>query len=179
MTFQEWLPITIRNRIALGFAAFSFGTLVVWNCVPMKITASYFGSERGIFAMEIWPGIFDLRFFADLLKSGQSLDFYWLAIALALVISSLMALVTIPMWRFVHAAPLVKIPIALIALAGGTLVLIGLVSGLFAYGSFWEDFAWLIMSASMFSLSAALFIFNSELNWKPQRLDPRVPRSKN
>ncbi len=74
-----------------------------------------------------------------------------------------MSLTVIPFWRFLHASPILRIPIGIVNLLGAWIFLVGIVSGEFRFHTLSEDLALCLISVNMFSLSAAFFTFKNEL----------------
>jgi hypothetical protein len=172
MSFKEWLPITTRNQVALAFAAFSLALFVIWNCVPLSHYRV--DSPVRVFAMELWPSIISFRNYVHVFKSPDLRGLMSVAACFGIFTASVMSLLTAPFWKLFHATPFLRIPIAVACLFGGLVVLIGILSGRFAYGSPREDMALSLVCVNMFSLSAALFTFRNELALRSERAISRA-----
>jgi hypothetical protein len=164
---KDWLPITKRNRVALGFAGFALVLFVTWNFMPYY--KPYLGSidmnsayERdGYTFMHIWPQFFDPDKYIKMIKSPDLYDFMGLAVKMCVLTNSLLILMIIPFWKVIHVSKFLRIPLALLNSAGGCFFYI-------AYTEIQNNrpymaMAILLISISLFSLSVSLFIFKNEL----------------
>lgn len=173
-----WLPITTRNRVALGLAALALVMFVVWNCLPRYPSTAYTEPD-GIVAMFIWP---DLLLSADpyinLFKNPDSGEFMFIAACFALIQNALVTLAVLPLWKYLHVSPYIRLPLAIANLTGGGLViwLYYVMLAFLRYGNdvpppYWEAVSFL-MASSMFALSAALFTFKNEMALREERNRP-------
>jgi hypothetical protein len=172
MTLKEWLPITKRNRVALVLAAFSLIVFVTWNCIPVPDYID--GPVDRIFAVEFWPGILSFYFYVYLFKSPDPWNLMAVAARFAIYITTVMSLLTVPFWRLFHASPVLRMLIAIACLLGGLVVIFGMLSGKFGYGSLSKNVALALISVNMFSVSAALFTFKNELALRSERAISRA-----
>jgi hypothetical protein len=165
MSFREWLPITRRNRVALGFSLFSLVVFVTWNCVPV----SDFRGVNRIFGVELWPGIVSYKFYVNVFKSPDLDGLMAAAACFSIFPTAAMSLLSLPLWKFFHVSPVLRIPIATACLAGALVVFYGILWGDFGHGSGSGDVAIFLISLNMFSVSAALFTFKNELALRSER----------
>lgn len=168
MTFREWLPMTKTNRAALALSAFSLAVFVIWNCIPV----SDFGNSSidRIFAVEFWPGIVSYEFYLYVFKAPNLAGLMSVAASFSVFITAAMSLLSLPLWQFLHATAVLRIPIASACLAGALVVFYGMLSGDFGYDSGSRDVALFLISLNMFSVSAALFTFRNELALRSDRI---------
>ena len=173
MRFKEWLPITPRNRLALVFAGFSLVVFVIWNCVPVSDPWGVLPNK--MFGINFWVIVFSIDPYLYTFKNPSIESFMGVAAVISIVVSSVTTILIIPFWRFCHAATGISLTVAISTLLGGILLLILLIDG---GGSGSSAVAAALIAVNMLLTSAALFIFDNELDWKPRKIDPRVPRSK-
>lgn len=163
MSFNHWLPITKRNRVALCLAALSLVMFVVWNCLPLSLLDDDGGGSTGIIASAFWSAVFSPDVYLNAIRSPGLWEFLMVAACLATLSGGLVILLTIPLWEMLHASPYLKLPIAWLNLVGGV-AWCCLAIFFFALvrepGSGYMAF---FMSLSLFSISAAFFIFENEL----------------
>jgi hypothetical protein len=116
MTFREWLPQTRRNRLALGFAALALILFVSWNLHPYR---SYSGAPiEGTVAQNLWPEILDPSSYYYALRNPNLEDAMGCVASLAIILSALLSLSLIPLWRFFHSSRLLNLPPAILCLIG-------------------------------------------------------------
>jgi|AntRauTorckE6833_2_1112554.scaffolds.fasta_scaffold63653_1 hypothetical protein len=161
MSFREWLPIRRRNKLALGLAAFSFVTFVGWNCLP------YYEAEGepslGIAASVAWPEFFSPDNYLNEFQSPSIDGLLAITASFGLILGGLVVLLAVPLWQILHASKFITIPLAVLNLLGGVVITWHL------YDSAQHDPApyWIItivlMALSLYSISAALFVFKNEL----------------
>ncbi|MFM2197249.1 MAG: hypothetical protein RLZZ505_681 [Verrucomicrobiota bacterium] len=171
MSFKEWLPITGRNRVALGFAALSLVMFVVWNCLPHY---EYGETEPdGIVASFTWLEILWPDHYIRVFKSPDIDGFLDIAASMALIQCGLVTFVALPFWKLLHASAFVRLPLAFVNLAGGAIVVWFVIQYdpddavpyVFAILS--------LIALNMFALSASLFVFKNELALREERGRPR------
>jgi hypothetical protein len=165
MTFREWLPITGRNRVALCLAALSLVTFIVWNCFPHY---EYDDSpvRRIVATSGLWSDIFSPGLYMDIIRSPDIDGFASIASFLALMLNGMAVIVVIPFWRILHASSYLRIPIAMVNLAGGSGIVWILASG---YASSSWHVALNVMALGMFLMAAAFFTFRNELALRDER----------
>ncbi|MGJ8642665.1 MAG: hypothetical protein ACSHX9_04590 [Luteolibacter sp.] len=173
MSLKEWLPVTPRNRVALVFAGFSLVVFVIWNCVP--VSDPWGVSPERMFCKSFWPLVFSVDPYLYSFKNPEFESFMALAAIISIAISSVTTILIIPFWRFCHAASGITLTVAISSLLGGLILLIFLLD---AGGSDSSSVALALIAVNMLLTSAALLIFENELDWKPRKLDPRVSRLK-
>jgi hypothetical protein len=163
-TLKNWLPITVRNRVALGFAGLALVLFVTWNFLPNYSYGN--SSPDGIVATELWADVCSLHLVTDVIKSPDVDGFLVLAATLALIQNGLVLLMIFPFWKMLHASLFIRLPLALVNLAGGAVVS----WFVFDFGLDIDDLSEFIKSTarclialSMLSLGVAMLIFKSEL----------------
>ncbi len=161
MSFSEWLPITIRNRVALGLAFAGLLVFVIWNFLPYY---EYGETEpHGIVATSLWPEIVRPDLYIWVLRDRDLRGFLSIAACMALIQNALVTLASVPFWKLLHASSYIRLPLACVNFFGGTVWL----WLFFKYGH--DDlhpklvFIFSLKALSMFTLSAALFVFKNEL----------------
>ena len=173
MSFREWLPITARNRVALGLAFAGLLIFVIWNFLPYF---EYGETEpNGIVAMTIWhEGVLNPHHYMMVLKSPDVEGFLSLAANMALVQCGLVSLALAPFWKHLHGSAYIRLPLAIVNLVGAGVVLWHLkelgsdddIRGAVATLS--------LIALNMFALSAALFTFKNELALREERGRPQA-----
>jgi hypothetical protein len=154
---KDWLPITKRNRVALGFAFAALVMFVTWNFLPDP-----HGSED-IVAMELWPELVSLDNYINAYKSPDIDEFRSTVASMSVILNGLLILAIVPFWRILHASNYIRVPLAVLNLIGGLMVLWYVVESLIESDDLDELFVLLLIALSMLALSVALFIFNNEL----------------
>lgn len=167
MIFNQWLPITRRNRVALCLAAVSLVMFVVWNSLP------YYEAEGepsiGIVASVAWPEFFDPHNYLDVIRSPDIDGLLSATASFGLILGGLVMLMAVPFWQILHASNYIRIPLAVLNLLGGAVITWHL------FDSVIDDPAphWfitvLLMALSLFSISAAFFLFKNELPLREAR----------
>jgi hypothetical protein len=173
MSFKEWLPITTRNRVALGFAGLALVMFVLWNCLP---NYEYPGDlePNGIVAMTLWhEEVLSPDYYIMVLKAPDVEGFLVIAAFTALIQSAVVSLAAVPFWKALHASPYVRLPLATVNLFGGGVVLWHLCDMGFEESARYWVATLSLMSLNMFALSAALFTFRNELAWREERNRPQ------
>lgn len=168
MTFREWLPVTGRNRVALGLAALSLVMFATWNLLPDF--AGKEGGSTGTTASIFWSLVFSPDMYLSAIRSPGIGEFMAIAANLATLLGGLVILLTVPFWEILHASSYLKFPIAWVNLAGGiswawyAIILVSVDptphSGATAF----------LMSLSLFSISASFFLFQNELALRKARV---------
>lgn len=127
--FRDWLPITNRNLVALGFAMLAFVMFVIWNFLPFyeekyKSGLSPSGpTYQGLVLMQVWPEMVDPDNYIMVFKSPDVDGFLSVAASVALLMNGLIVLTLVPLWKILHASSYLRLPIALVNLLGGAVVL--------------------------------------------------------
>ena len=169
MSFQEWLPITRRNRVALCLAVLSLLLFIGWNSLP------YYESEdmppEEIVATHVWPQVFSPDNYMDVIRTPDIDGFLEVIAYLALLLSGLVILLGVPFWEVLHASNYIRLPVALMSLLGGSVITWLLFDSGILYDPerFWVASIQL-MILSMFAISAALFTFKNELALRSERM---------
>ncbi len=175
MSFREWLPITRRNRVALGLAFLALVMFVTWNCLP------YYRSSNavepwGITAMSIWPEVISPQHIVRLVKSPDSDAFLGIAICMSLIVNAFITLAAVPFWKLLHASSYIRLPLAIISLLGGGVLVHRYFVLRFVFKSefYVHQPPWLatllLIALSMLALATALFVFKNELALRSERL---------
>lgn len=161
MSFREWLPITTRNRVALGLAALSLVIFVVWNCLPYY---EYGETESdGIVASHIWLFALSPDHYMRVFKSPDIDGFFVIAAQMVFVQCGLVTLTALPFWKLLHASASVRVPLAFVNLIGGA-VMVWLFFQSASGDAVPYEFAIVtLITLNMFAVSAALFTFKNEL----------------
>jgi hypothetical protein len=163
-SLKDWLPITKRNRVALGVAVLALVMFVSWNFTP---TYSYGESTPdGIVAMDLWPAVCSLDIITDVIKSPDIDGFLELAATLALFQNGLVLLIILPFWKMLHASVYIRLPLVLINLAGGAAVFWFVFDNGLELDDLQELFeliALCLIAMSMISLGISMMIFKNEL----------------
>lgn len=164
---KDWLPITVRNRVALGFAFAALVMFLVWNFLP-----NYPNGETepdGIVAMDLWSSVFDLDNYIHVIKSPDIDGFMVIAACFSLTQSGLLVLAILPLWKILHSSLYVRLPLAVVNLAGGLLVLWLVFEDGIEGRNIIYLVAMVLLAFSMLSLSVAMFIFKNELGLRHER----------
>lgn len=137
---------------------------VTWNFLPNYDWGD--SSPHGILAAELWPDVCSPDMVTDVIKSPDVDGFLGLAATLALIQNGLVLLMILLFWKMLHASLFIRLPLALVNLAGGAVVSwfvfdhggdIDDLSGLY------ESIALCLIALSMFGLGIAMLIFKNEL----------------
>jgi hypothetical protein len=164
-----WLPITMRNRVALGFAAAALPLFVLWNCLPhYKYEYGFVTEREGSIAMALWPDIFSPDLYLMVRKDPDFQTFLLLAAFMALIQSALVTLAAMPFWKHLHASPYIRLPLAIVNLLGGAATLWLIIDA----SRHWVA-PLILMALNMFALSAALFTFKNELALREEKTRPK------
>lgn len=163
---KDWLPITVRNRVALGIAMLALVLFVTWNLL------SYDNRDEGwvaeMAAMKIWPQVFSLRSYAGIISYlGYYDGFKIVAMMVSLILNGLIVLVIVPFWKILHASTYVRICLAMMNLAGACAALFFVFE--FGFNRSMQDVIFVLIALSMLALSASLFIFKNELGLRHER----------
>lgn len=167
MNFIDWLPVTARNRVALGLAGLALVVFVTWNLLPMYERADE--PPVGMIMETVWPSVISPANYLDVLKSPDIDGFINISASVALLQSGLVTLLAIPCWKLLHGSAYVRLPLAIANLLGGSVVVWGVIE------SEWDDappfvlLALGLIALGMFTISAALFTFKNELALREAR----------
>jgi hypothetical protein len=154
---KNWLPITKRNRVALGFAFVALVIFVTWNFLPNV------NSSEGIVAIELWSEVFSIYRYTDVFRNPNIEDFRIIAAFISIIFNGLVIVAIVPFWRIFHASNYIKLPIAILNLSGGLIMLSFVIEEISDRGNLYETCIFALIALSMLALSAALFIFKNEL----------------
>jgi hypothetical protein len=167
MSFNHWLPITKRNRVALCLAALSLVMFVVWNCLP------YYHAEgepsSGIVATVAWPEFFTPDNYLDVFRSPDIDGFLSVTASFGVILGGLVVLMAVPFWQILHASGFVRVPLAVLNLLGGAVITWHLFDSVGDHMAPYWFITILLMALSLFSISAAFFLFKNELPLREAR----------
>lgn len=179
---KDWLPITVRNRMALVFAVLALVLFVTWNFFPYyqvsdkSYTNSFMDSpiyERvGFISMEIWPNMANLDLYLYVIKSPSIQGFLGLAAWVSLLLNAFVVLALVPLWKIIHASKYLTIPLGAANFLGGSVVLWFLYDDCLkslSSNAPYEVATLSMIALSMWALAAALFIFKNELELRHER----------
>jgi hypothetical protein len=168
---KDWMPITKRNRVALGFAGLALVIFVTWNFLP--INNVFGGGEVNIAAVVLWPKVFSPNYFISLVRMRHSYDILIMILFLSLIQNGAIALMVLPLWRIFCASLALRIILGINNLAIGLFFLWTLCNSIH-----WDRaprdidttlIVVFLMSLSMLALSMSLFIFKNELHLRHER----------
>jgi hypothetical protein len=164
MSFRDWLPITGRNRVALCLAGLSLVMFVGWNLWPV----TYEGIPLGNGATIIWGNVFS---YGNYKYYRIGVNMKWLAfgcIFISIPLNALVSVLLIPFWKVLHASVLIRVPLAMVFLAGGIAT-----AFLLSQPGFAEVpcIFWILsfMALNLLLNSAALLTFRNELAMRDER----------
>lgn len=169
MMIREWLPITIRNRMALGFAFAALVMFVVWNLMPYYPMVDE--PSEGLVLTGFWPRFFDIDLYLIGFRSPNVRFFMDITAITALFLNALFVLTVIPFWKILHASRYLTIPVAVVNFIGGTVIF------WFVYDIGVNDapkpkYSLLVMSliaCTMYFLGLAMLVFKNELVLRHER----------
>lgn len=167
---REWLPMTKRNRVALGFAFAALVIFVVWNLMPFYSYGE--STPSGVAATEMWPLVFSTSVFTTVIKSPDIDDFLEIAAILALIQSGLVVLMILPFWKMFHASAVIRIPLAVVNLAGGAVLSQSILTDVLKVNRIDQVYGMItiaLIALSMYCLGAAMLIFKNELALRHER----------
>jgi len=161
MSFEEWLPITRRNRLALGLAVLSVASFVAWNCLP------YYEVEGepsvGLAATVAWPEFFSPDLYLDVFRSPDIEGFLEITASFGVILGGLVVLLAVPLWQILHASNFIRLPLAVLNLLGGAVITWHLFDSVMENPAPYWILTIVLMALSLFSISAAFFTFKNEL----------------
>lgn len=164
---REWLPITRRNRIALGFAFAALVMFLVWNCTPFY---PYGRNEPdGLAATKLWPQVLNVRIYIRVMRSPDIMGFVGVAAMMAMILNALVVLAVVPFWKIFHASAYLTAPIAVVNFLGGFVFCWAISEIGFNDAPAFAIFILGMMTCSMFALAAAMCIFKNELQLRHER----------
>lgn len=169
MSFREWLPITTRNRVALGLAALALPLFVVWNCLP-DYDYPFEAGPCGIIGMSLWRDqVFSPELYVMVFKDPDMEGFLIISAFMALIQNAIVTFAAVPFWKILHASPYIRLPLAIVNLLGGCVILRHFCINQGNTAPFLGS-ALLLMALGMFAVSASLFLFKNELELRSQRM---------
>ena len=172
MRFKEWLPITRRNRLALGLAAIALVMLVTWNCMPWYEKPSFkepVWVRTGIAGLKIWPEVFSLENYSVITGKVTLFGFLYLICCASLILNAISVILSFLFWKVISGASFVRIPLAVANAIGAVGIVCFWFGGLgFNSGPFRIQTAGLI-ALEMLLISSALFVFKNELALRSER----------
>jgi hypothetical protein len=161
MTFQEWLPTTKGNRVALSLALLSLVIFVVWNLLPYYMMGD--SAREGIMASQVWSQVFSHSYYTYAMSTKDPDAVLGVIANLTVTLTGLMSILTIPLWRFLQASPFLRLPPAMITLAGGAVIV-----WFITQATDKRDvhptvlLALCLIGYNMFAVSASLFVMRRE-----------------
>jgi hypothetical protein len=159
---KNWLPITKRNRVALGFAFAALVLFLTWNLLSYNSRGE--GWVAGMAAMKIWPQVFSPSSYVVVVGFlGYYDGFKIVAMMVSLILSGLTVLVILPFWKILHASTYVRLCLAIMNLGGACATLLFAMESIKWSISYQPGMIFVLMALSMLALSASLFIFKNEL----------------
>lgn len=159
---SKWLPITKRNRVALGFAALALVMFVTWNLLP----AYNYGESTpaGRVFQSVWPIFVDLEFYRFVMSSLDKQVLRIVFIMLAVLFQGLLVFTILPFWKVIHASRCLTVSVAVANIAGGFFILWELFTQGYQHASIpYQSLTLLLVGLTMLMLATALFIFKNEL----------------
>jgi hypothetical protein len=165
---KDWLPITVRNRVALGFAGLALVMFVTWNFLSYNNRDE--GWVAGMAAMKIWPPVFSPSSYVVVVGFlGYYDGFKIVAMMVSLILSGLTVLVILPFWKILHASTYVRLCLAIMNLAGACATLLFAFESITWSVSYLPGMIFVLMALSMLALSASFFIFKNEIGLRHER----------
>ena len=164
---SEWLPMTKRNRVALGFAALALVIFLIWNFLPYDSGGENWISQTA--AMHIWPEVFSpgsyimIMAWLGYFEGGQMI-----VMMISMIHSGMLVLAILPFWRMLHASTCLRLCLAVMNLAGSYVTFYFTIWG-FEHGGYVQKTVFFLIASSMLALSLALFIFKNELQLRHER----------
>lgn len=171
---REWLPITKRNRVALGFAVLALVMFVIWNLMPCYILGNFSNypafTREGRNFMRIWPEMINMDSFFYILKTPNFSGFLYIIASVSLLLNGLIVLILIPIWKILHASIYLRLTLALMNLLGGVVMM----KFFFdiddhAFVSANEKITLLLISFTMLTVFVSMMIFKNELQLRHER----------
>jgi len=170
-TIKDWLPVTARNRMALGFAGLALVMFVIWNFLPFyeenyKSGLSPSGpTYQGLVAMQVWPEMVDPDNYIMVFKSPDVDGFLSVAASVALLMNGLIVLTLVPLWKILHASIYLRLPIALVNFLGGAVVLKFSIESLIKEhkDAPFQNLTLFLIALTMLTVFLAMMIFKNEL----------------
>jgi hypothetical protein len=170
-SLKDWLPITKRNRVALGFAGLALVMFVIWNFLPFyekDYTTDVYPSEatyQGLVAMQVWPEMVDPDNYMSVFKSPDVDGFLSVAASVALLMNGLIVLTLVPLWKILHASIYLRLPIALVNLLGGAVVLKYSIESLIKEHNDapFQNLTLFLIALTMLTVFVSMMIFKNEL----------------
>jgi hypothetical protein len=163
MTLREWLPDTPRNRVALLLALASLVMFCIWNFMPHYNMRGH--PQDGIVAMHLWPEVLSPDSYINAMRSKDPEDILGVIASLTVILTALICVLTIPLWRVIHASAFLRLPPAIMTLIGGLVIGWFLIDALMVDANSTHEMmyiALLLISLNMLATSAALFLMRHE-----------------
>jgi multisubunit Na+/H+ antiporter MnhE subunit len=175
-TLKDWLPITKRNRVALGFAIAALVMFVMWNLLPAyEMTDGSFHElvRSGWFFQDLWPEVVDLNGFLDAFYSPSSDGFIDVFLSIAYLMNALTVLFLVPFWKFLHASRVIRVVIFIPNFLGALIkvkqeIEWHFVDHLVICTYPFHQIAQYLMIFCMLAVSGALLIFKNELGLRDE-----------
>jgi hypothetical protein len=171
---KNWLPITVRNRVALGFAFAALVMFVTWNLLPFydydydSPDISYI--RDGVMFMQLWSKYFEPDYYMNMVGSHKISGFIEFSMVVSYLINSLLVLIFVPFWKVIHLTKYVTMPLGVSGLVSGCIWVFGYIHlTKIQNNAPYMEMRFLLTSLSLFALSASLFIFKNELGLRHER----------
>ncbi len=173
---KNWLPITTRNRVALGFAFAALVMFVTWNFLPYyesRFTTTqktHYEFEGWVF-MQVWPEMVDPDNYIQAIRSPDVEEFLSVAASVALLLNGTIVLLLVPLWMIFQASNYLRLPIAIVNLLGGLVVFKFFFDGVleqldespFNDSAPYQNITMFLISLTMLMVFVAMLIFKNEL----------------
>lgn len=168
---KDWLPITVRNCLALGFAMLALVMFVTWNFLPFYQEDFSTGlsapkpTYQGLVLMQVWPEMVDPDNYILVFKSPDVDGFLSVAASVALIMNGLIVLTLVPLWKILHASIYLRLPIALVNLLGGAVVLKYSIESLIKEHNDapFQNLTLFLIALTMLTVFLSMLIFKNEL----------------
>jgi hypothetical protein len=171
MSFREWLPITRRNRVALALAFAGLLMFVTWNCLPYDDYP--YPRLKPMVCTELWLHVFDLKKYQSVIRSPDIKGFILVMTRASILFGGLIVVMSVPLWRLLHASKFIRIPIAWFNLFGAVVI------ACCFYESFNHDPGYvfatpMLMELSMLTVSTAFLLYKNELALRSERMITQI-----
>lgn len=177
IAIKDWLPITVRNRVALGFAFAALVMFVTWNLLPFY-ESEYTTNQKthyefkGLIFMGVWPEMVVPDNYLYVIRAPDVEGFLSVAASLALLLNGAIVLALAPLWKIFHASNYLRLPIAIVNLVGGLVVLKFFFESVFDEfddsplndSAPYQNMTLFFIALTMLMIFVALLIFKNELS---------------
>jgi len=153
--------------VALCLAALSLVMFVVWNFFPYYESGGQ--PPDGNIAAMAWPQIFSPDNYLNVFRSPDVEGFLMMTAYSGIILCGLLVVLAVPFWQILHASGYIRLPLAVLNLLGGAVMIWHLYdTEQYDPAPYWTATI-MLMSLSMFSISAAFFLFKNELALREAR----------